>query len=118
MYYVISDSEGKTLDTFRDADRAEQALLVMVARRPEDESDLLLLAYDEAGEPAGPARLAADVRQERQAVALERMRAAMWYSLTGGHGTATVGSAILGAVTVTGSAAEENDTDGRVEIPA
>lgn len=74
MFYVISDSEGNTLDSFRNAREAEEGLLAMVAERPEDENDLLLLVHDDAGEPAAAARLAADVRQERAGAALERIR--------------------------------------------
>lgn len=123
MYYAISDSEGNTLDSFRDERIAEQSLLVMVAERPEDEDELLLLAYDDAGNPVGAARLAVDIRQERGAAALER-RTASWYAIVRQEDPETVGTA--GAVTTiryvfgadVSQVSGENDTDGHVEIPA
>lgn len=61
MHYVISDSEGNTLDTFRDERDAELALLAMVAAQPSDANELLLLAHADDGTPVGAARLAQDI---------------------------------------------------------
>jgi hypothetical protein len=113
MHYVISDSEGNTLDTFRDERAAERVLLVMVAERPEDENELLLLAYDDEGEPAGPARLATDVRCGSALAAIERCRSSLWYTMATCSSPRTVGSAIFGAMTTTSSTSGAN-TDGRV----
>lgn len=74
MYYVISDSEGSTLDTFRDESDAMHALVGMVSRQPADREELLLLAYRDDGAPLGAARLVDDVLREVREAALQRLR--------------------------------------------
>jgi hypothetical protein len=62
MEYVITDSEGNTLDTYRDEREAERALLDIVAEHPADSRRVLLIAYADDGSAVGDARLAEDVR--------------------------------------------------------
>lgn len=74
MYYVISDSEGSTLDTFHGELDAMRALVAMVSRRPQDRDELLLLAYADDGTPTGVARLVDDVVRDLRETALCRLR--------------------------------------------
>jgi hypothetical protein len=62
MYFAISDSEGNTVESFHEEAEAERALLAMVDECPADADELLLLAYEDDGTPAGDARLASDLR--------------------------------------------------------
>jgi hypothetical protein len=61
MYYIISDSEGSTVDSFSD-ERAAEAELLTLAQRHEGSGEVFfLLAYEDDGRPVGEARLAEDV---------------------------------------------------------
>lgn len=119
MYYVITDSEGNTLDTFRDGREAEQALLAMVTDEPGDANELLLLAHEDDGSPVGSARLYEDVLRARTtdlaaASALQRTSARLirWQATT--VFARTVGSTVVAAVKSSDLPHNANATDDKV----
>jgi len=119
MHYVISDSEGNTLDTFREERKAEQALLAMVADEPEGAKELLLLAHEDDGSPVGSARLYEDVLRSRTndlaaAGVLQRSRDRLvhWKATT--VSTQTVGSTVITEITRSDRPKGANATDDRV----
>jgi hypothetical protein len=65
MYYVISDSEGSTLDTFTDERAAEDALVELSRRHERSGETFFVLAYEDDGRPVGEARLVGDVLQQQ-----------------------------------------------------
>ncbi len=123
MYYVITDSEGTTLDTFRDEREAEQGLLAMVAAEQGAENELLLLAHEDDGTPVGGARLYEDVLRARttdlaaaSALARSNARLVQWYATTAS--TQTIGSAIIATVKSADLPQPANATDDRVTVSA
>jgi len=61
MFYSLVNLEGKTLDSFRDADQARDALRAAVRAQPELAEELLLLSNTDEGEAAGPSQMFADL---------------------------------------------------------
>lgn len=55
MHFQIADNEGSVLDTFDNGREAVAALRSMLADDPAAANDLLLLSFDDSGDPAGPA---------------------------------------------------------------
>ena len=65
MFYSLVNLEGKTLDSFRDADQARDALRAAVRAQPELAEELLLLSNTDEGEAAGPSQMFADLLPAR-----------------------------------------------------
>lgn len=61
MQFVIVDNEGSVLDTFDDRQMAESALRLIVRHDKKAADDLLLLTYDNSGDPAGDAVVFEDI---------------------------------------------------------
>lgn len=61
MQFVIADSEGSVLDTFDDRSAAESALRLMVNHDWAASDDLLLVPYDDVGNPAEDAIMFEDI---------------------------------------------------------
>lgn len=53
MYYVLMDSTGNLIESFRDEDAARAALEEIVENEPEAAEDVVLLAYEDDGTPGG-----------------------------------------------------------------
>ena len=52
MYYVLLDSTGNLIASYRDEDEARAALAQLVEDDPEAEDDVALMTYDDQGEIA------------------------------------------------------------------
>lgn len=61
MHYTISDIEGSVLDTFSDRRPAFEALRAMILEDGSMAHELLLLSFNDEGEPAGPAQTYGDL---------------------------------------------------------
>jgi hypothetical protein len=53
MFWALYDSEGRRHGSFEEESAAREALIETVRARPALESELVLLAYDDDGEPIG-----------------------------------------------------------------
>ncbi len=61
MHFQISDIDGSVLDSFDDGREAVSALRAMLVDDPTAANDLLLLSFNDRGEPDGPARTLSDL---------------------------------------------------------
>lgn len=50
MYYVLLDSTGNLIESYREEDAAQAALARIIEDEPDAVDDVVLIAYDEAGD--------------------------------------------------------------------
>lgn len=68
MTYMILDSSGNAIASYTDAVSARAALRSIVEQEPEAADHVLLIAYNEQGEPVGEAMMVSDLPPNTTAV--------------------------------------------------
>jgi|GEM_PF-1335225 len=87
MTHMLFDSNGNAINSYDDETAARAALRAIVQRDPAVAEHVLLISYDEDGDPVGEAVLAADLPPS--SMSLRWSASPAWISVSAGIGAAS-----------------------------